>query len=77
MLNAGGTVVSTLTPSNFYPGTLRGHIYDPNLTTILSMTYSYSWLQNTAGTYRARVSTIYTNNEFAMYGIDSYYTPYF
>ncbi|NLM22261.1 MAG: hypothetical protein GX207_11070 [Peptococcaceae bacterium] len=77
MLNSGGTVVSTLTPSNFYPGTLRGYLYDPNLTTVLSMRYSYSWLQSTAGTYRARVTTLYINPEFVMSGTDSYFTPYF
>ncbi|AFQ44923.1 hypothetical protein [Desulfosporosinus meridiei] len=78
MLNSGGTVVSTLTPSNFSSGTIRGHLYDTSITTVLSMTKSYSWLQSTAGTYRAKIATLYTNTEFTgMSGTDSYYTPYF
>lgn len=77
LLNTSSTAVSTLYNSSFYNGSLRSFYWTGD-EEFLAMRYSYSWLQSTAGTYRAKVSTLYTNYDFSgMTGTDVYYSSDF
>lgn len=77
LLNTSGTALSSLNNGNFSDGLYRSYFFDPT-DEFLAQRVSYSWLQSTAGTYRAKVSTIYMNPEFTgMSGTDIYYSPYF
>lgn len=77
LLNSNDTAVSTLYQSSFSKGLIRSYFLDP-AREYLCMICSYSWLQSTAGTYRVKVDTIYTNSSFiGMDGTDTAYSSYF
>lgn len=78
LINSSGTTVGPiLKNSNFSNGLHRSYYFDPTARYLVTQV-SYSWLQGLAGTYRAKMGTMYLNPLFTgMTGTDYYYTPYF
>jgi len=78
LVNTSGSVISTLSGSNFSNGLYRSYVL-PIPRTSLIQKVSYNWLMGVTGvTYRIKAQTLYTNPEFVgMAGTDTYYTPYF